>query len=69
MSEHAYTESEALRKLNWPASRRGELRNLLPSIEVATGRIYERSKVDEIASDMTQISKLRERGNTQLFTR
>lgn len=69
MSERAYTESEALRKLNWPGSRRGELRNLLPSIEFATGRIYERAKIDELAADMTQLSKLRERGNTQLFTR
>ena len=69
MSQRAYTESEALRKLNWPYSRRGELRNLLPSIEFATGRIFEAAKIDELAADMTQISKLRERGNTALFTR
>jgi hypothetical protein len=42
---------------------------LLPSIEFATGRIYERAKIDELAADMSQVSKLRERGNTQLFTR
>ena len=69
MSSRAYSESEALRKLNWPGSRRGELREILPSIECAAGRIYEAAKIDAIAADMTQISKLKERGNTSLFTR
>jgi hypothetical protein len=69
MNPRAYTESEALRKLNWPGSRRGELREILPSVEFANGRIYEASAVDLIAADMTQIPKLKDRGNAALFTR
>jgi hypothetical protein len=69
MSARAYTESEALRKLNWPGSRRGDLREILPSIEVASGRIYEAAQIEALAADMTQISKLKERGNAHLFTR
>jgi hypothetical protein len=69
MSARAYTESEALRKLNWPGSRRVELRELMPSIECATGRIYEAAAIDAIAADERQIAKLKESGNSQLFTR
>jgi hypothetical protein len=45
------------------------LREILPSIECASGRIYEAAKIDAIAADMTQISKLKDRGNAALFTR
>ena len=45
----AVTESGALRTLDWPASRRGALRNLLPSIPSGTGRLYQKSAVEDLA--------------------
>lgn len=61
----ACTESFALRALDWPASRRGELRNLLPSIPSGTGRLYQKSAVLALAKRGP--SKRRETSN--LFTR
>lgn len=61
----ATTESAALRLLDWPASRRGELRNLLPSIPSGTGRLYQKSAVEALAKRGP--SERRETSN--LFTR
>jgi hypothetical protein len=61
----ACNEAEALRALNWPVSRRGELRNLLPSIPSGTSRLYQKSAVETLAKRGP--SNRRETSN--LFTR
>ena len=45
----AINEAAALRLLDWAVSRRGELRNLLPSIPSGTGRLYQKSAVESLA--------------------
>ncbi len=48
-SEQALTESAALRLLDWPSSRRGELRSLLPSVPTGSSLLYEKSAVEALA--------------------
>ena len=55
----ACTESAALRILDMPASRRGELRNLLPSVPSGTGRLYQKTAVQALASDLLEHEPVR----------
>ncbi len=49
VSEKAITESAALRLLDWPSSRRGELRGMLPSVPTGSSLLYEKSAVEALA--------------------
>ena len=40
LPHHFLTESEALRFLNWPTSRREKLRELVPNSGMSLGKIY-----------------------------
>ncbi len=64
----AMNEAESLRALNWPVSRREELRSLLPSVPSGLTRLYQKSRVEGLKL-MTpeQLANLRQQG--ALFTR
>ena len=47
LEHHFLTESEALRLLNWPSSRRKKLRELVPHQEMAFCFVYLTSQVRE----------------------
>lgn len=46
----AMNEAESLRALNWPVSRREELRSLLPSVPSGLTRLYQKSRVLELGT-------------------
>jgi len=48
MNTTAVSETEALRLLNKPLTKREWLRGALPSIELTNGRAYERSAVEAL---------------------
>jgi HK97 family phage major capsid protein len=63
----AITEAAALRALDWPVTRRQELRGLLPSVPAGQSRIYQKSRIEELAG-MTaeQRDELRKNGALHL---
>lgn len=65
LPETAISESSALRLLDWPTSRRGELRSLLPSVPTGSSLLYEKSAILALAKRGP--SERRETSN--LFTR
>ena len=70
----AKTESESLRTLNLPTTKRQWLRSQLPSVEVGGGRIYEARAVDELrlrmdAARLTNRAVQAEPYKTALHTR
>jgi HK97 family phage major capsid protein/HK97 family phage prohead protease len=62
------TESNALRILDWPVSRRMELRDLLPSVPAGQSRIYQKSRVEALKNP-DELARVRSAGNGSLFTR
>lgn len=64
----ACTESSALRLLDWPSSRREELRGLLPSVPAGASMIYQKSAVERLKT-MSPGEKEALRKNEALFTR
>lgn len=64
----AITESSALRALDWPMSRREELRALLPSVPAGQSRIYQKSRVEALKNP-DELARVRSAGNGNLFTR
>jgi hypothetical protein len=66
----AITEAEALRSLNWPDSRRAELRTLLPSVPAGRSLIYQKSAVETLSGmSLQERATLRETGTAHLHTR
>lgn len=64
----AITEAAALRALDWPVTRRQELRGLLPSVPAGQSRIYQKSRILAIkVMTPEQLADLRHGG--ALFTR
>lgn len=64
----AITEAAALRALDWPVTRRHELRGLLPSVPAGVSIIYQKSAVERLKSmSPEQREELRKAG--ALFTR
>jgi HK97 family phage major capsid protein len=69
LPETALTESAALRLLDWPASRRAELRALLPSVPTGSALLYERAAVETIRSKSpSELAAIRAKG-VPLMTR
>lgn len=66
--ETAITESGALRLLDWPASRRADLRGLLPSVPTGSSLLYERAAVEAL-KDPAELARVRSSKNNSLFTR
>lgn len=64
----AITEAAALRALDWPVSRREELRGLLPSVPAGQSRIYQKSAVESLKT-MSAGERDELRKNGALFTR
>ncbi len=62
----AITESGALRLLNWPSSRREQLRGRLPSIPSGTGRLYQKTAVEALRAKPDTIDT---RNPNAIFTR
>lgn len=66
----ALTESAALRLLDWPASRRADLRLLLPSVPTGSSLLYEKSAVENLRCLSPQeIATRRASGTAHLLTR
>jgi HK97 family phage major capsid protein len=64
----AMNEPESLRMLDWPLSRRDELRSLLPSVPSGLTRLYQRSAVERLKT-MSDVERDELRKNGALFTR
>lgn len=62
------TEADALRTLDWPASRRGALRAMLPSVPAGQSRIYQKSAVERLKV-MSPAEREELRKDGALFTR
>jgi HK97 family phage major capsid protein len=64
----AITEAAALRALDWPVSRREELRSLLPSVPAGQSLIYQKSAVERL-KDPLELARVRNTKNSNLLTR
>ena len=69
----AISESEALRLLNLPTSRRDWLRNQLPSVPMSNGNIYAKEEVTRLADRLETVRRdpdaIRPEANANLHTR